>query len=235
MAGNFRGMVHAMCVDDAPVCAHSALAAVPILACTAAESMADTYDPSNHQLTIATAMIGSAVYSNLVVTVGSVVNSGSGSAPYGIGDTYDPASGQLTVPSVTVGSAVYYNVILTVSRLESIGSVAGMDSYDGAKLSIPAVLVQGGALYTNVVVTVARIDGVAGAMPAAVQNEYSTAANQLRTFPRSSMAAGSTPMRSSPSGSSYRWAAPSSRIRSSFLQRNAELAAARIARIRTAA
>jgi hypothetical protein len=67
------------------------------------------------KLTIPTLVIGNATYSNVVVTVGSILSGPAGSTPIGTVDTYNPANGQLTVQAVTLGPNTLYNVVVTVS------------------------------------------------------------------------------------------------------------------------
>src|ERR1039457_2084376 len=64
----------------------------------------DTYNPLSKQLTIPSAAIGSTTYTDMVITVGSIVSCPTGTTPLGSGDTYDQGGNQLTVPSVLVGT-----------------------------------------------------------------------------------------------------------------------------------
>jgi phospholipase C len=146
------------------------VAAALLIAGAGAAYGADTYNAG--QLSIPSLGIGGATYSNVVVTVGSIVSGPVGTSPYGIVDTYNPANGQLNVQSVTVGSATYYNVVITVAGLVSIGGVAGADTYNGTDLMISYVEVLGGSLYTNVVVTGSRVISVAGGMPTLAVDNY---------------------------------------------------------------
>jgi len=79
----------------------------------------DTY--SNGQLSIPLLTFGPTTYTNVVVTVGSVVSIGSGNQNGSI-DNYDSATGQLTIPSVMVRSTTYNNVVVTISGVVSIGA-----------------------------------------------------------------------------------------------------------------
>jgi phospholipase C len=148
-----------------------------ILAWTGAAYGADTY--SAGELSMPSVVIGGATYSNMVVTVGSIVSGPSGTAAYGTEDSYDPGSKQLTVQAVTVGSATYYNVVVTVAGLVSIGGVAGADSYSGIELAIPYAQVLGGSLYTDAVITGASIVSVTGGMPALRVDNYDAATRRL--------------------------------------------------------
>lgn len=149
-----------------------------VLVCCNAAVARDTYNSANNELTIPAVTIGNATYSNMVITVGSVLSGPSGTSPYGIQDTYNPATRQLTIPSVLVGTRTLINVIVTEATLISIGSVSGVDSYDGSHLSIPFVQV-GGTLYNNVVITVGNIVDVTGGMPTVAEDEFNSTTNQL--------------------------------------------------------
>jgi uncharacterized repeat protein (TIGR03803 family) len=140
----------------------------------------DSYNPSNKQLTLFSLAIGSANYSNMVVTVGSIVSGPSGTAPNGPMDSYDPRTNQLTVQSVTVGSATYHNAVVTVGSLVLIGAVAGADTFNGSELSISHVQV-GGTVYDGVVLTegLGNVISIAGGMPTFVPDTYNSFANRL--------------------------------------------------------
>jgi hypothetical protein len=138
----------------------------------------DSYNLSTHKLTVPTLGIGSATYSNVVLTVGNIVSGPSGSAPNGSEDSYDPESQDLTVQSVEVGSGTYYNVVVSVSALDSIGSVEGGDSYAGGQLTIASVQV-GSKTYTDVVITVAGIVGLANGMPQNALDIYEPSSGDL--------------------------------------------------------
>jgi hypothetical protein len=138
----------------------------------------DSYNESTRRLTIPTLAIGSATYSNVVVTVAGIVSGPSGSTPNGAVDSYDPETAQLTVQTVTVGPNTYHNVVVMLTGLDSIGSVTGADNYNGESLTISAVQV-GATIYTDVVITVAGIVGVDRGMPEAALDTYSFANNEL--------------------------------------------------------
>lgn len=157
-------------------------AALLLIFCATATYGADTYDPLSRQLSIPSVAVGSASYTNMVLTVLNIVSGPVGTFPYGSQDTYDPVTNNLTVPSVLVGSTHYFNVVVAVAALNSIGSVSGADSFDGTYLTIPAVQVQGGTTYKNVGITVGNVVGVAGGMPDATQDVYNPA-NRILTVP----------------------------------------------------
>jgi len=137
----------------------------------------DTYSAGS--LSIPSLVIGSAIYSNLVVGVGHIASGPGGSTPNTCGDTYNTASGELTVPTVVTGGTKYYNVVAAVGGPVTIGSVTGADTYDGTRLSIALVQVAGGTIHHNAVITVASVLGIAGGMPTATQDQYNPVSRQL--------------------------------------------------------
>jgi hypothetical protein len=139
---------------------------------------ADTYDPSTSQLAIASVSMGEATLTDVVVTVGGVVNGPMGTAPNGSEDIYDTATSQLTVPKVTIGNAIYTNLVTTVGSLVSIGKVSGADTYNGSYLTLSSVQV-GATVYGNVVITVGRVVSPGGGMPANARSVYDPASGQL--------------------------------------------------------
>ena len=156
-------------------------AALSLVFCAGAAEAADTY--SGGVLTLSSLAIGSATYSNVVIspiTLGDVVSFTPGGTPNGSVDTYNPGTARLTIPTITVGARTYTNVIVAIpsSVAVSIGSVSGADSYDGVNLQISQVQV-GSVVYGNVVVGVGSIVRVAGGMPTATPDTYNTVVNQL--------------------------------------------------------
>jgi hypothetical protein len=67
------------------------------------------------------------MYSDVQVTVGSVVSIGSDVAADSY-DTFDTSNGQLSIPSVLVGDTKFYNVVITVGSVVSIGSSCNLNS-----------------------------------------------------------------------------------------------------------
>ena len=78
----------------------------------------DTY--TNGQLIIPSVQVGANTYTNVVVTLGSVISIGTG-APNGFIDIYNLSTGQLTIPSVVVGSTTYSNVVITIGSVVTTG------------------------------------------------------------------------------------------------------------------
>jgi hypothetical protein len=146
----------------------------------------DTYSASNNQLSIPAVVIGSATYSNVVVTVGSILSVQQGT-PSGSEDTYNPANNQLFIPSVNAFGKNYTNVFITIAvlGLVSIGSVSGADSYNPAngQLTIPNVTVVGGALdgqsFCNAVVTPGSVVAENGELPQIPEDAYNPANQRL--------------------------------------------------------
>ena len=152
---------------------------VLLLLCSAAHG-ADTYEGAG-VVQIPTLGIGSATYSNVVLTVGLPLLRGpTGSAPVGTGDTYDPVHNELFVPQVSVGATTFYNVAVSVDHLTSIGSVSGADTFDGTNLLVRNVQV-GKQTYHDVTVHVglANVVKLNGGMPAAAIDQYDAATGQL--------------------------------------------------------
>ncbi len=153
------------------------LAALLFLVSTGEAWATDSYNGTD--LTIPAVTIGSATFTNMVVTVGGIVTPPSGTSPNGSVDSYVPATNRLTIPAVTVGANTYFNVVITVGRLVSIGGVSGADVYTGTDLIIPSVQLLGGAVYNNVVITVGSIQSAGGGMPENVRDVYNTATKEL--------------------------------------------------------
>jgi hypothetical protein len=138
----------------------------------------DTYDGAH--LSIPAMMVGNATYSNVVVTVGSVIGGPDAGLADGIADRYDPATGKLTVPAVAVGAQTYYNVTVTVRSLESVGSISGADSYVSGELTSPTVQAGGSQIHdVALAVTPADIVSYAGGMPLATVDQFDPATGRL--------------------------------------------------------
>ena len=153
------------------------LAGLLFLGCTCVAWGTDTFNGVD--LTIPAVTVGSATFSNMVVTVGPIVSGPSGTAPNGSEDSYNPANNELTIPAVIVGARTFYNVIIKVGSLVSVGSVSGADVFTGTYLIIPQVQVLGGPIYNNVVITVGSIQSAGGGMPGNVRDVYNVATKEL--------------------------------------------------------
>jgi uncharacterized repeat protein (TIGR03803 family) len=151
--------------------------ALMLLAYTFAAHGEDTFDGS--QLKIPSLVIGSATYTNVVVTPASIVSEQMGTA-VGTQDSYNPANKQLTIPIVFYAGTTYTNVVITVRNLVSVGGVTGvMDFVNGPELNIPLVQVLGGALYHDVLITIGGIVSQGGGMPASLGDVYNPATKEL--------------------------------------------------------
>jgi uncharacterized repeat protein (TIGR03803 family) len=139
---------------------------------------ADTYNIATRQLTIPSIVIGYATYSDMVVTVGTIVSGPSGNTALGSVDTYNPGNNQLTVQTVTVGAATFHNVVITVSGLLSIGTVSGADTYNGGDQAI-SLGQTGNTIYGNVHITVGSVVSVAGGMPTFGPDTYDSISHLL--------------------------------------------------------
>lgn len=84
---------------------------------------ADSFNPSNGQLTIPAVLVGNTTYNNVVVTVGSVVSVGDAPA-MNLVDVYNPDTNKLFIPAVNVGDKKYYNVVATVGNVISLSGAA---------------------------------------------------------------------------------------------------------------
>jgi PASTA domain-containing protein len=158
-------------------------AVAALMICAMQAHGVDNYDGTD--LTIPAVNSGNAIFTNMVVTPGSILGV-RGGTPDGNVDSFIPSSEELTIPAVTVGTdntyitaTNYYNVTIKVGTLVSAGSVAGADVFNGSVLIIPSVQVAGGSAYTDVVITVGSIVSAGAGMPASVQDSYDPAGKQL--------------------------------------------------------
>lgn len=106
---------------QASFCRYQVRSILLTLGCLVSPSLvygSDSYDGSF--LTIPLVQVGNTMYTNVKITVGSVI-SADGGTPKASYDTYTAATNQLTIPSVSVGNVSYTNVIITVGNLISVG------------------------------------------------------------------------------------------------------------------
>lgn len=82
----------------------------------------DTYDSLTGELRIPLVSVGSVVYSDVVITIGSIVSIEENDFldPF---DVFDTVNEQLRIPRVFVGDDEHRNVIVTIGSLVSIGDV----------------------------------------------------------------------------------------------------------------
>jgi hypothetical protein len=170
--------------------ARSLMTALVWLGCTAVASGADTYDLSSQQLTIPTLTIGSATYSNVMVspiTLNDVLAYTVGGTPNGSEDSYDPGTAQLSIPAVKVGNATYTNLVVSIPSTVSvsIGSTSGADTWNPATniLSMPIAEYENPTMATRFVCTntvmPAAIVSIASGMPKASLDVFNSANGQL--------------------------------------------------------
>jgi hypothetical protein len=91
----------------------------------------DTYNLNNGQLTIPIVNVSGTNYTNVVVSIGSVIDVKGGQA-LGVFDTY--SSGILNIPSVDVGSITYKNVRATIRDVISVG--ASYSHFESSKINL---------------------------------------------------------------------------------------------------
>lgn len=103
---------------------------VAVLANTAGTLMAaDSYDTSSSVLTIAQVKVGTTLYKNVTVLLGTVVSAGSTTEIVAdTYDTYDTSTSRLSIPVVAVGSTTYYGATVTLSNVLSVGSSCTISS-----------------------------------------------------------------------------------------------------------
>ncbi|HTR01361.1 MAG TPA: hypothetical protein VMH83_15285, partial [Candidatus Acidoferrum sp.] len=102
----------------------SLLAGLLAFAATAVQA-ADSYD--GKYLTIPKVLVGTTTYTNVVITVSSILSVGSGS-PAAAYDSYNAANKQLSIPSVQYAGNTYTNVTITVGLIVSVGGSDGGNS-----------------------------------------------------------------------------------------------------------
>ena len=81
---------------------------------------ADTYDTETGVLTVPLVNVNETYYSNVKLTVGSILSVGIKKSPSLAYDIYDAATNQLYIPIVHVGDVSYYFVTITVGSVLSL-------------------------------------------------------------------------------------------------------------------
>lgn len=81
----------------------------------------DIFHAPTNQLSIPLVSVSGNIYSNVVITVGSVISVGNSPAKAAI-DFFDPNTNLISIPSVNVGALTYFNVVATVGNVLSVGS-----------------------------------------------------------------------------------------------------------------
>ena len=114
---------------------------------------ADTYDTTNSFLTIPVVKVVETYYSNVKITLSSVVSVGSVSSSYLSYDTYIVDSNELAIPQVAVGSTTYYNVVVKVGEVLSVGGTcASLAACTSSSTSIDSIY-YGPATYSTAIQT----------------------------------------------------------------------------------
>lgn len=138
----------------------------------------DDYDPASGYLSVATVVVGTNTYYNIVCTVKQLVSIG------GVSGADSHTGADLSIPRVRLGGTVYTNIVITVGAIVSVGGglpTAAWDSYDPSTghLTIAAID-YGGRVYTNAVVTVGKI--VSGGATGYVGYAYAASAAQVAQY-----------------------------------------------------
>lgn len=81
----------------------------------------DLYDPANNQLRISQVVVGTTIYSDVMVNLGNILSVKGGPALSNY-DTYNPTLNELTIPSVTMSGVTYTNITVNVAQVLGIGS-----------------------------------------------------------------------------------------------------------------
>lgn len=89
----------------------------------------DVYNPNNNQLSIARVQVDRIIYTDVLITVGTVIRV-LGGTPVGTVYTYNPQLNQLSIPAVMVGPVRYTNVTITVGQVLRVGGQASSESAD---------------------------------------------------------------------------------------------------------
>ena len=107
----------------------SALAAFSISLSLSGLSLAHAADSYDGQyLTIPRVAVGNTIYTDVVITVGSIVGV-EGVPPAANFDTYDSATGLLSIPAVQAFGSTYNNVTITVGSVISVGGSFSSRNY----------------------------------------------------------------------------------------------------------
>jgi hypothetical protein len=98
---------------------------------------ADSYEASTNVLTIPQVKVGDTLYSDVQISVGTIVSVGS-NVTADTYDTYNALTNQLSIPVVRVGSATYYDVVITVGPILKVGTSCLINS-TCAKVGTPEI------------------------------------------------------------------------------------------------
>ena len=96
----------------------------------------DTYNATNNQLSIPKVNVGINTYTDVVITVGSIVSI-NGADTGTNDDTYNTANNQLSIPLVSADGVVYKNAVITVEKVIAIGNKLPTITWVQTSNSIP--------------------------------------------------------------------------------------------------
>ena len=99
----------------------------------------DTYNATNNQLSIPKVNVGINTYTDVVITVGSIVSI-NGADTGTNDDTYNTANNQLSIPLVSADGVVYKNAVITVEKVIAIGNKLPTITWVQTSNSIPTTL-----------------------------------------------------------------------------------------------
>jgi len=99
----------------------------------------DMYNASTNQLSIPKVNVGIDTYTDVVITVGSVVAI-NGADTGTSDDTYNATNNQLSIPSVSAGGVVYKNVVVTVDKVLAVGGKLPTITWVQTANSVPATI-----------------------------------------------------------------------------------------------
>jgi hypothetical protein len=123
-----------------------------LLATWSAKAGGDIYEKTTGQIKIPAVVVGSTVYTNVVVLLANVLAVDQG-PPYGTCDSFDLATNQLTIPVVQAGNVSYSNVLVTVNLVGvTVGgslSAANSTCQTPARNQLPLIVDAGPAAVTS--------------------------------------------------------------------------------------
>jgi hypothetical protein len=86
----------------------------------------DLYNSNNGQLTVEKVLVGTTVYTNVVIKLDRLISVGNPPRLTNY-DVYDPSTGQLSISEVIANGKIYNNVVITLASVISIGSAINSD------------------------------------------------------------------------------------------------------------
>jgi hypothetical protein len=86
----------------------------------------DLYNSNNSQLTVEKVLVGTTIYTNVVIKIDKLISVGSPPKLTNY-DVYDPSTGQVSIPEVLANGNIYNNVVITLAQVISIGNAINSD------------------------------------------------------------------------------------------------------------